>query len=127
MKLTLEAVPSPRNTNHERLFMCKLPRGVDPERAQLALDAAISRRADDRHDRRHDDDYDRRHADDDRRVGHDEEERDLYELRRKLEHHLAQCLSVLPKRWVAGVSPKIGRISIVRRSLFSASLQSGSC
>jgi hypothetical protein len=28
---------------------------------------------------------------------------------------------------VAGVSPKIGRISIVRRSLFSASLQSGSC
>ena len=26
-----------------------------------------------------------------------------------------------------GVSPKIGKISIVRRSLFSASLQSGSC
>jgi hypothetical protein len=28
---------------------------------------------------------------------------------------------------VVGVSPKIGRISIVRHSLFSASLQSGSC
>jgi len=45
---------------------------------------------------------------------------------------------VLPKRWVvertfawlgggAGVSPKIGRISIERRSHFCASLQSESC
>jgi transposase len=52
----------------------------------------------------------------------------------------AKAFVVLPKRWVvertfawlgrlqaSGVSPKIGRISIARRSLFSASLQSGSC
>jgi hypothetical protein len=89
MKLTLEAVPSPRNSNHERLFMCKLPRGVDRERVQLALDSALKRRADDRYDRRRPDDDDRRHG----RHGHDEEERNLAELRRKLEHVLSQNLS----------------------------------
>ena len=49
----------------------------------------------------------------------------------------AKGFVVLPKRWVvertfawlggAGVSPKIGRISIERRSHFCASLQSDSC
>jgi hypothetical protein len=84
--MKLEAVPSPNNTNFEKLYMVKLPRGVDSKRVQLALDSALKRRADDRYDRR-------RAGDDDRRHGHDEEERDLYELRRKLEHVLSQNLS----------------------------------
>jgi transposase len=49
----------------------------------------------------------------------------------------AKGFVALAKRWVvertfacsggAGVSPKVGRISIARRSHFCASLQSGSC
>jgi hypothetical protein len=84
MKATIQPCPSPTGRNNERLYLIKAPRGIDPK---LALDAALKRRADDRDDKRHADDYDRR------RSSHDEEERDLYELRRKLEHHLAQCLS----------------------------------
>jgi hypothetical protein len=86
MTMKLEAMPSPNGTNFEKLFVVKLPRGVDRERAQLALDSVMKRRADDRHDRRRADDADRR-------GGRDEEERDLYELRRKLEYVLSQNLS----------------------------------
>jgi hypothetical protein len=55
------------------MFIFHAPRGVAPA---LALDEALKRRADDRHDKRR---------------GHDEEQRDL-ELRRELEHFLGQCL-----------------------------------
>jgi hypothetical protein len=46
----ITACPSPRGSNNERLFLFHAPRGVAPP---LALDQALRRRADDRHDRRH--------------------------------------------------------------------------
>jgi hypothetical protein len=47
-------MPAPNNTNFERLYVAKIPRGSERQ-VQLALDAALKRRADDRHERHGDD------------------------------------------------------------------------
>jgi hypothetical protein len=64
MRPTIMPAPSPKGTNHESLFLVKLPRGTDPKGA---LDAAL------------------------RKVSRDEEP-DLGELRAKLESLLNQTL-----------------------------------
>jgi hypothetical protein len=71
MKPTIMPCPSPTGRNAERLYLIKAPRGVDP---RGALDSAMRSM---------------------RRGGRDEQpeqERDLYELRAKLEDLLSRCL-----------------------------------
>jgi hypothetical protein len=67
--MKLSPVPSPRNTNFERLFMLRVPEGTDPK---LALDAAMRAK--------------------DRKGARDEGEVDLGALRKALEHYLSQAL-----------------------------------
>jgi hypothetical protein len=40
---TLKPMPSPNNTNHERLFVARIPKGRERQ-AQLALDSALTKR-----------------------------------------------------------------------------------
>ena len=71
---TLRPMPSPNNTNFERLFVCTIPKGRERQ-ARLALDAALTKRhTDDRGDKRH---------------GHDEENADLHE---KLVEIIDRCM-----------------------------------
>jgi hypothetical protein len=65
-------VPSPRNTNFERLFMLRVPEGTDPK---LALDAAMRAK-------------DRKYG----RDGDPDQDENLGRFRQKLEYFLSQCL-----------------------------------
>jgi hypothetical protein len=67
--ITFRPMPSPNNTNFERLYVARIPRGSE-KKVELALDSAMRSK-----------------------HGGDEQERDLAELRRKLEHVLSQSLS----------------------------------
>jgi hypothetical protein len=73
MNPTITPMRSPHNTNDERLFVCRIPKGRERQ-AQLALDSALRRRADDR---------------DDKRNGHDEERDALHE---KLVEIIDRCM-----------------------------------
>jgi hypothetical protein len=72
-KFRIEPMPSPTGRNDERLWIVRAPYGTDP---RGALDSAMRRAKDRKYGR--DDDPD--------------QDRNLGELRRKLEHMLSQCL-----------------------------------